>query len=68
MNAQPDCHTLHIPHKRKLAINQWSKPYSPAAKEISTVQELQKKCQLVSAADGGTCSPLWGDADIVIGH
>jgi hypothetical protein len=34
MKAPPDCHTLHIPHKRKLAINQWSN-HTPAAKEIN---------------------------------
>jgi hypothetical protein len=40
MKAQPDCHTLH---KTKLAINQWSKPYSPAAKQISREYKNYKK-------------------------
>ncbi len=40
MKAQPDCHTLH---KRKLAINQWSKPYSPAAKQLSREYKNYKK-------------------------
>jgi hypothetical protein len=53
MKAPPDRHTLHIPHKRKLAINQWSKPYSPAAKEISRQYKIYKKMPI------GLCSWWW---------